>query len=92
MKEEQHQKVDTATYVSQSYLRGDRRYIKELEHLWILMLEPVSLSDVLASVCFRTCDITTILLPGGAMWVFRAIFAFFMDPSPRKHRTQAQLQ
>lgn len=66
--------------------------MKELEHLWILMLEPVSLSDVLARVCFRTCDITTILLPGGAMWVFRAILAFFMDPSPRKHKTQAQLQ
>lgn len=50
------------------------------------MLEPVSLSEVLARVCFMTCDITTILLPGGVMWVFRAILAFFMAPSTGKHK------
>ena len=41
--------------------------MKASEHLWIFMLEPVSLSDVLARVCFRTCDIRTILLPRGAI-------------------------
>lgn len=63
--------------------------MKASEHLWILMLEPVSLSEVLARVCFKTCDISTILLPGGAMWVFRAILALFMAPSTRIHREQA---
>lgn len=59
--------------------------MKELEHLWILMLEPVSLSEVLARVCFMTCEITTSLLPGGVMWVFRAILAFFKAPSTGKN-------
>lgn len=53
--------------MSYTYLRGERRYMKASEHLWILMLEPVSLSEVLQRVCFKICDISTILLPGGAM-------------------------
>lgn len=56
------------------------------------MLEPVSLSEVLARVCFMTCDITTILLPGGVMWVFRAILAFFMAPSTGKHKKQVEIK
>lgn len=71
----------TSTTGSQAYLRGDRRYMKALAHLWILMLAPVSLSEVLARVCFKTWDISTILLPAGAMWVFLAILALFMAPS-----------
>lgn len=47
------------------------------------MLAPVNLSEVFASVCLNTWDISTILLPGGAIWVFRAILALFMDPSTR---------
>lgn len=66
---------------SSSHLRGERRYMKASEHLWILMLAPVSLSEVFASVCLTTCDSSTILLPGGAVWVFRAILALFMKPS-----------
>lgn len=50
------------------------------------MLAPVSLSEVLARVCFKTWDISTILLPGGAMWVFLAILALFMAPSTRTHK------
>lgn len=60
--------------------------MKASEHLWILMLAPVSLSEVLARVCLKTCDISTILLPGGAMWVFRAILALFMAPSTGKQK------
>lgn len=66
--------------------------MKASEHLWILMLEPVSLSEVLARVCLKTCDISTILLPGGAMWVFRAILALFMAPSTRIYREQVNIQ
>lgn len=60
--------------------------MKASEHLWILMLAPVSLSEVLAKVCLKTWDIRTILLPGGAMWVFLAILALFMAPSTRMHK------
>lgn len=60
--------------------------MKASAHLWILMLAPVSLSEVLARVCFKTWDISTILLPGGAMWVFLAILALFMAPSTRTHK------
>lgn len=55
--------------------------MKASEHLWILMLAQVSLSEVLARVCLKTWDISTILLPGGAKWVLRAILALFMAPS-----------
>ena len=66
--------------------------MKASEHLWILMLAPVSLSEVLARVCLNTCDISTILLPGGAMWVFRAILALFMAPSTVMQRNQVDSQ
>lgn len=60
--------------------------MKASEHLWILMLVPVSLSEVLARVCLKTWNISTILLPGGAVWVFLAILTLFMAPSTRTDR------
>lgn len=64
--------------------------MKAPEHLWILTLDPISLSEVLASVCFITCDIRMILLPCGAVWVFLAILALFIGPSAAKHRGAEQ--
>lgn len=59
--------------------------MKAPEHLWILTLDPISLSEVLASVWFITCDIRMILLPCGAVWVFLAILALFIGPSAAIH-------
>lgn len=64
--------------------------MKAPEHLWILTLEPISLSEVLASVCFVTCDIRMILLPCGAVWVFLAILALFIGPSAAIHTGEEQ--
>lgn len=64
--------------------------MKAPEHLWIFTLDPISLSEVLASVCFITCDIRMILLPCGAVWVFLAILALFIGPSAAKHRGTEQ--
>lgn len=64
--------------------------MKAPEHLWILTLDPISLSEVLASVCFITCDIRMILLPCGAVWVFLAILALFIGPSAAIHRGAEQ--
>lgn len=61
--------------------------MKAPEHRWILTLDPISLSEVLASVCFITCDIRMILLPRGAVWVFLAILALFIGPSATMQRT-----
>lgn len=64
--------------------------MKAPEHLWILTLDPISLSEVLASVCFITCDIRMILLPRGAVCVFLAILALFIGPSAAAHRGAEQ--
>lgn len=64
--------------------------MKAPEHLWILTLDPISLSELLASVCFITCDIRMILLPCGAVWVFLAILALFIGPSAAIHRGAEQ--
>ena len=53
------------------------------------MLAPVNLSDVLARVCLKTWDMSTILLPGGAVWVFLAILALFRAPSTGVQKTKS---